>query len=157
MSPPHPPHTDKVLVNLVPLCALQMAKAVMLPHLQQRHQATTVILRGGWRHVLLVGHLHGRCCQILPTDELCEGVRIGGECSVIGIPIPELLESSPHAQIATVVEVSPSYWITTLQSYQRTTLSCPSRPTTCSSRTEDLRVRGACHTPCWRSTRVRNN
>ena len=49
---------------------------------------------------------------------------MGGECSVIGIPINELLESSSHAQITTVVEVSPSCWTTSLVPRPHPTRGC---------------------------------
>ena len=44
----------------------------------------------------------------LSSDELCEDVRMGGEYSVIGIPIHTLTESSTHTQVTTMVEVSSS-------------------------------------------------
>ena len=44
----------------------------------------------------------------LSSDELCEDVRMGGEYSVIGIPVHTLTESSTHTQVTTMVEVSSS-------------------------------------------------
>ena len=39
------------------------------------------------------------------TDVLCEGVRVGGEYSVIGVPIHRLSETSQKAHVSTKLEV----------------------------------------------------
>ena len=38
-------------------------------------------------------------------DVLCEGVRVGGEYSVIGVPIHRLSETSQRAHVSTKLEV----------------------------------------------------
>lgn len=65
-----------------------MAQTALHPTHRQRYQALTIILR----------------------DDLCEGVRMGGECTVIGIPVYELSEVSSHAQINIVVEANNVIW-----------------------------------------------
>ena len=39
------------------------------------------------------------------SDGLCEGVRVGGEVSVIGVPVYNLTESSQRAFVTTKLEV----------------------------------------------------
>ena len=94
-----------------------MAQAVMLPSLQQRYQAITVIVRGGeeggegrrWERRRVPSPLYNFMPTFLSSDELCEDVRMGGEYSVIGIPVHTLTESSTHTQVTTMVEVSSSW------------------------------------------------
>ncbi|CAI8045322.1 Minichromosome maintenance domain-containing protein 2, partial [Geodia barretti] len=68
----------KMVVNVVPSHSLR--NSLSTP--SHRHQATPIIIRG----------------------ELCEGVRVGGEYSVIGVPVHTLNESSSRAFVYTRLE-----------------------------------------------------
>ena len=70
---------DKLAVSLIPVKALQMAL-----NTSWRHQAIIVILR----------------------DELCEGIQMGLEYTVVGIPMYELYEGTSQAQISITVEAN---------------------------------------------------
>eukprot|EP00731_Ephydatia_muelleri_P031913 Em0023g420a len=70
---------DKLTVSLIPVKALQMAF-----NTSWRHQAIIVILR----------------------DELCEGIQMGLEYTVVGIPMYELSEGTSQAQISITVEAN---------------------------------------------------
>ena len=84
-----------------------MAQTMMLPSLQQRYQGITVIVRGGEEGEEGRDEgLYNFMPIFLSSDELCEDVRMGGEYSVIGIPVHTLTESSTHTQVTTMVEVS---------------------------------------------------
>ncbi|CAI8045324.1 Minichromosome maintenance domain-containing protein 2, partial [Geodia barretti] len=70
----------KMVVNVVPSHSLR--NSLSTP--SHRHQATPIIIRG----------------------ELCEGVRVGGEYSVIGVPVHTLNESSSRAFVYTRLEAN---------------------------------------------------
>ena len=74
---------DKLKFHLVNPNALRMSASTLSPKLSQRYQAFDMVVR----------------------DELCEGVRMGGYYTVIGVPMYNLAEGTQQSFINTTVEV----------------------------------------------------
>ena len=74
---------DKLKFNLVHPKALCMSACTLSPKLSQRYQALNMVVR----------------------DELCEGVRMGGSYTVIGVPMYNLAEGTQQSFISTTIEV----------------------------------------------------
>ena len=100
-TPFHP--ADKLTVSLIPVKALQMAF-----NTSWRHQAIIVILRG-MQPASLRNCILSSSSPLLSShhlqDELCEGIQMGLEYTVVGIPMYELSEGTSQAQISITVEV----------------------------------------------------
>lgn len=60
-----------------------MSASALSPQISRRYQALSMVVR----------------------DELCEGVRMGGLYTVIGVPMYKLAEGTQQSFISTVVEV----------------------------------------------------
>ena len=68
---------------------------------------------------------------LLCADELCEGVQVGGEYSVIGVPVYKLRETSQRALVSARLEVRPAD-VSLCRGGMAGAVLSPLRPTTCS-------------------------